>query len=135
MNKSWIGYAINNWKSAGIELNPGTSIEVIKEAERKIGIQFPGDFKEFYLEMNGFIDRDWTPTMFSIWPIERILEEYNSGDDCIFVGFCDFLINSHLIGFEKGRNGVFKDYETYEPIAPSFADLIYLINSDADIIY
>ena len=39
--------------------------------------------------------------MFTIYPIERIAEEYNESKNKIFIPFCDYLINSHQIGFNK----------------------------------
>jgi hypothetical protein len=74
--------------------------------------------------------------MFSIWPLKRIVEEYNRGIDQIFIAFADYLINSHLIGFVKGQEGVFKNYGTSpELIASTFSEVILLINSDANVVY
>ena len=74
--------------------------------------------------------------MFSIWPLARIVEEYNRESDKTFIVFADYLINAHHIGFVKGKNGIFKNYGTTpELIADSFSEVISLINSDADILY
>ena len=137
MNDSWTKPIIENWKSLGIKLNSGLTINAIAEVEHQIGIQFPNDFKELYIQVNGFSEYDWTPTMFSLWPLDRIVEEYDQRHDPMFVGFCDYLICSHTIGFVKNKIGVFKEYEHRKPklIAQSFSEVTHLINIDADIIY
>ncbi len=103
MNSSWAEPIIEKWKSLGIELNPGATIEKIAKAEKEVGIVFPRDFKELYVQVNGFVNWDWTPTMFSLWPLERIVEEYLKAENLQFVGFCDWLINCLNIGFLKGE--------------------------------
>lgn len=137
MNQSWINSAINNWKAVGIRLNSGTSLDSIMKTEKKVGLQFPDDFKELYFEMNGFLDWDWTPTMFSLWSIERIFEECDPHNEHNFLGFCDYLINNHNLGFIRNQPGIFKYYGTDKPtlIAQSFLEVIQLINIDADILY
>jgi SMI1/KNR4 family protein SUKH-1 len=137
MNESWTKSIISCWKALGIKLNSGTTVNAIAEIEKEIGINFPSDFKELYVEMNGFSDRDWTPTMFSLWPLERILNEYSHAGKYGFVGFCDYLINSHCLGFVKNQKGVFKEYGEGEPmlIAQSFSEAVHLVNIDARIIY
>ncbi len=112
-------------------------MDAIIELENKISFLLPDDFNAFYREMNGFSNWDWTPNMFSLWPIERILEEYNSCTNNEYVGFCDYLIHSHTLAFIKNRQGVFKNYGVEEPvfIARSFREAIHLICIDSDLIY
>lgn len=120
MNDSWAKPIIENWKSLGIKLNSKSTISEIAEVENQIGVHFPDDFKELYIQINGFADRDWTPTMFSLWPLDRIVSEYFESVNSEFVGFCDYLINNHCIGFIKEKAGVFKEYgiDKSELIAP-----------------
>jgi hypothetical protein len=135
--ESSITEILQQWKNEKIKLNRGASPDLIAKAEAATGFTFPEEFKELYKEVNGFSDLDWRENMFSVWPLERILEEYNDSDDKDFVGFSDFLINSHNIGFLKTQPGVFKKYQTndYIYISPSFTESIRFINSNSDIIY
>lgn len=125
------------WKHEKIQLNPGASPDLISEVEASIGFTFPAGFKELYIEVNGFSDYDWRENMFSIWSVERILEEYINCDDSSFIGFSDYLIHSHAIGFVKTQPGVFKRYggDEYLFVAASFLDAIKLINANSALIY
>lgn len=136
MRNDWTHAVIQQWRSEGIEINQSATPETISNAELILGFTFPDDFKELYLQVNGFANWDWRPNMFSIWPIERILKEYGEESNKNHVGFSDFLINSHQIGFIKGREGVFVLYGEYpDKIADTFLEAIHLINSDSDKIY
>jgi hypothetical protein len=67
-----------------------------------------------------------------------IIEEHNTYQNKNFIGFCDFLLASHFIGFNKNRPGIFKEYgnvEDGEQIASSFEEIVLMINSNADAIY
>jgi len=143
-----ISEIIEQWKVELIQLNPPATIDSIKRAEQIVHYTFPPDFKELYLISDGFKDRDWRPNMFSLWPLQRIIDEYseelsrNTGNSSYqdeharnFVGFCDYLINIHQIGFFKNSIGVYKSYDEFNPIAQSFTEALQLINKDADLIY
>lgn len=124
------------WTSENIKLSPPATPELIQKTEEIIEFQFPNDFKEFYLQLDGFVDWDWTKNMFSIWPLARIQEEYHHENDKSFIVFADYLINAIQFGFVKGKHGVFKNSsETHEWIADTFSEAIFLISSDADILY
>ena len=137
MNQSWVQSVIRGWAAANIELRSGASAASINDIAQSICFPFPDDFIPLYLQMDGFDNWDWTPTMFSIWPMERILEEYDPDDKNGFIGFCDYLVNCHSLGFSKRQSGIFKYYGTGAPelIASSFTEAIHLINTDTDIIY
>ena len=139
---------IEQWKAERIQLNPPATLEAIRRAEEITGYTFPSDFKKLYLVADGFKDWDWRSNMFSLSPLQRIIDEYleqlsrsrsaspyqqEQAKD--FVGFCDYLINSHQIGFLKNRNGVYKSYDEFNPIAQSFSEALSLINKDAELIY
>ncbi|WBV61815.1 SMI1/KNR4 family protein [Chryseobacterium camelliae] len=44
------------WTNENIKLSSPATPESIKVAEEIIGFQFPDDFKEFYLQLDGFVD-------------------------------------------------------------------------------
>jgi len=128
---------LTQWANEKISRNPGVPSNSIIELENIIGFKFPEEFKELYSQVNGFADNDWRENMFSVWPLERIAEEYSCSEDKNFIGFADFLINSHNIGFLKTQAGVFKTYSIneYFLISNSFISSIKLINANADLIY
>ncbi|WP_288438684.1 SMI1/KNR4 family protein [uncultured Chryseobacterium sp.] len=124
------------WKSENIKLNSPATSEFIEVTEEAIDFQFSDDFKKLYLKVDGFADGNWTINMFSVWPLAIILEQYPNENDKSFIPFADYLINSHHIGFVKGKSGVFKNAdETLVKIADTFSETIFLIISDADILY
>ncbi len=128
---------VQQWRSEEVKLHPGVLLTSIEGVEKMIGFIFPVDFKELYTQVDGFADFDMRENMFSIWPLGVIVDEYERDDDKEYVGFSDYLIHSHSIGFLKGRAGIFKNYGRgeYILIANSFIEAIQLINSDAAIIY
>lgn len=132
---SWTDQVIMVWISQGIKLQSGISIDRISDFEKKIDFKFPQDFIELYSKVNGFEDFDWNEHMFSLWSLDRILKEYQKDRDTNYIGFCDFLINSHSIGFLKTDNGIFKSYDQTQPIGNTFKEAIGLINSNSDLIY
>lgn len=127
---------IKHWKLKEIKLNDGCSNEDIEILEKRIAFTFPEYFKTFYRLINGFGDRDWTPNMFSLFPLERIKEEYEyKQNDKNFVPICDFLISSHHLGYLKGKNGIFKDCQPNEKICNNLIELLTLIEQDSENIY
>ena len=135
---AWTDSVISFWKSKGIHLQSGATLEEIEETEKIVGIKFPEDFKVLYSKVDGFRDNDWNENMISLWPLSRIHDEYGRYPD--FVGFSDFLINSHVFGFLKDQKGVFKNYDLADTglpqkIAESFQEAIELINVNSDLLY
>ena len=132
----WAQNVICYWNEKNIDLGKGASESEIREVEVIIGIKFPTSFIELYKRANGFKDSGWTENMFSIWPIQKIIEEYpidNSNKDS--VSFCDYFIFSHCLGFLKTSDGIFKDYGHKILIASSFEECIDLINANSNLIY
>ena len=114
---------------------PGATIAIIESTEADLGFRFPSDMKDLYRVVNGFKDCDMdVSSMISIWPMERIREEYIAGNDKNFIGFCDWLIFSHSIGFFKGRMGIFKCYDELNAIAETFRQVIDMINNDSELL-
>lgn len=139
--ENWVHELLLKWRKENVKLNPPSSIAEIESAESFLNFKFPPDFKEFYLQADGFADLDWQQHMFTLWPIEMIVTEFTKNRNKHFIGFCDFLIASHYIGFNKNRAGVYKAYglfkllEDGELIADSFTQAISLINSDDSSVY
>jgi hypothetical protein len=125
------------WKLTDLKLNGPATLNQISEAESKIGLNFPDDFKKFYSLVNGFEDGDMTEEMFSIWDLDRIIEEVEKSDNKNFIPFCDYCINSHQIGYIKNKVGVFKSYNDgvdYK-IADTFEETLQLIIDNSELLY
>jgi|LakMenEpi03Aug12_release.lakeMendotaPanAssembly.Ray.scaffolds.fasta_scaffold537562_1 hypothetical protein len=135
MNNDWPLNAILQWQGEGIKLNPPCTEDILRQAEKKLSFNFPDSFKKLYLIADGFKDDDWRENMFSIWPINRILIEFHQRQDERFVGFADFLINSHALGFYKDLDGIYKDVDRYLPVASTFEECIEFINVDSPNLY
>lgn len=131
----WTDKTIAYWVSKSIKLEAGVPEEKIASIEEVMGLKFPSDFRELYLKVNGFADNDWNEGLFSLWPIQRIYEEYHGNGDASYIGFCDYLINSHTIGFDRADGHIYKDYDQAAPIAESFRHFIELLNNDDDLLY
>jgi hypothetical protein len=139
MNK-WVQNVVSKWKTEGVKINNGTSLGDIEALESVLDFKFPDDFKDFYLAIDGFKDLDWQEHMFYFWPLEKIIEEFNESLDKNFIGFCDFLLASHYIGFKKNQTGIFKMYSISDraednSIAQTFEEVVGMINSRSDLIY
>jgi cell wall assembly regulator SMI1 len=132
---NWTDQAIAVWISQNIKLQKGVSIEEILNAERLLDFRFPQEFIDLYTKINGFKDLDWNEHMFSLWPLDRVLKEYMDGADKNYIGFCDYLISIHTIGFVKNKEGIFKNYDPAQSIGNTFKEGIEMINSNADNIY
>jgi len=136
--EDWVKDVILKWKSEGVELNPPATIFEIENTETVLSYKFPPDFKALYLYANGFASFDMQEHMFSLWSLNAIIEEFkNVYADSNFIGFCDFLIASHFIGFAKDRSGIFKHYNYTEKkaIARTFKELVEMINSGDKEVY
>ncbi|MDO5972322.1 SMI1/KNR4 family protein [Flavivirga aquimarina] len=130
---------IQEFKDQGVELNSGTFEKDISDLELHLNFKFKDDFKEFYKKVNGFKKRDWTKGMFSIFPLERIKEEYDlkkgKNSNINFIPFCDFLINSHWLGFLRDKEGVYKYDDEPEKISNTFEETLLLILEGSEKIY
>ena len=132
--ENWIDETINLLNKTDVKMQSGIPIEYFLEFEKKLDFIFPADFKEFYQKVNGFVDCDWNENMFSLWSLEKILEEFNDNEDNNYIGFCDYLIHSHSIGFFKNSEGIFINTE-YEKICNTFEEFIFLLNSNSGLLY
>lgn len=132
---SWTDEIISQWQSEHIELNASVTSDQINAAEQMLNFTFPDQFKQLYMKANGFINYDWMSNMFSIWPLERIIEEYLSSTNKQFIAFADFLIGSQWIGFMTDREGIYKFIVEPEFVTATFEQAIRLIISDSIIIY
>lgn len=132
--ENWIDETINGWKKTDVKMQSGIPIDYFIEFEKKLNFTFPDDFKKLYQKVNGFEYCDWNEHMFSLWSLERILEEFQSDKNENYIGFCDYLIHSHSIGFFKNREGIFINTE-YDKICNTFEEFIGLLNSNSDLLY
>ncbi len=130
---------ITHWKLSGIKLNDGARIEKINALEGELNFSFPASFKDFYKEVNGFKDWDWNENMFTIYPIERIRKEHSESINKSFIPFCDYLINSHQIGFDKTNGKVYLDYPleggARQKVADTFTQSLIEIVKNSEKIY
>ena len=131
----WTSKAIEDWEASNTKLYPGLALFQIMSAEEILQFKFPADFIELYQLVNGFRDLDWNEHMFSFWSLEKIIEEYKADDRKDFVGFCDFLIHSHSIGFSKNNLAIYKSYDRHQPIAGTFKEAVMMINQSSNAIY
>jgi hypothetical protein len=138
-NDTWIDEVIAYWKDCGVELGQGVSAERIRQTENLLGFQLPGSFRQLYYKVNGFKDWGMNENMFSLWPLEKIEEEYRYYRFENFFGFCDYLVNSHWIGFVRDKNGIYKQYDLANDIpvkiADTFRDAVFMINLNSGDIY
>lgn len=134
--EDWIKEAIAFWDECEVKMNPPATAADFEKAETILSFSFPDDFKALYAVVNGFDDYEWQEYMFSFWSLSRIIEEFVESENKNIIGFCDFLINSHVIGFKRNTVGIFNDYSTdHEPIALTFIEAIDMINSGSREIY
>lgn len=132
--RNWVDDVIAKWRSEGVELNPPATLTDLEKSEEILSFKFPDDFRQLYLVANAFVDYEWQKHMFSFWSLERITNEFNESSDKRFISFCDFLICSHFIGFDKTRSGIYHLSDgTF--IAESFGQAVAMINSGHDLIY
>jgi len=135
----WVQKVISKWLAEKVNINVGASRSEIESLENILHFEFPNDFKDFYLMINGFKSFDMEEHMFTFWPLETIIEEYNTSEDKDFIGFSDYLIASHAIGFKKSKKGIYKCYQSLQndltPIAETFEEVVAMINSDSPLIY
>ena len=128
---------IASWYAQDIKLNEGVSIQQIDYLEKEVSFQFAEDFKRFYLKVNGFNDFD-SLNMFSLFPVDRIKDEYFEQKNQEFIPIGDFMISSHFFGYLKKEPGVFKSYGDGYPvikICDTFFEFIELIEEDSEILY
>jgi hypothetical protein len=138
--ENWAHTVATKWKTEGVKTNEPATPESISQVEAALDFTFPNDFKELYLEINGFEYLDWQEHMFSLWSLERIVDKFSESKDNDFIGFCDFFLSANYIGFRKSEAGIFKIYRSInekedEPIAQSFKQVIDLINTSTGSIY
>jgi hypothetical protein len=111
-----------------IELNPGVTVAQLIEVEDQLDFKFSDSFKNFYLSYNGFKEDVMDQSFLYLWPIQKVLLNFDNENE--FIGFCDFMVNSHSIGFLKTRQGIFKSYAQVKPICQTFDEFLFLWSND-----
>lgn len=136
-NVNWIEEAKSIWTmDGGIKLQTGEPLSKIFEIETQLNFKFPLDFVIFYQKINGFKDFDWNENMFTLWSLERILKEYQEANNLDFIGFCDYLIQTCTIGFNKHNDHIYKYiYDEPEFVVNTFEETIALFNTNYCILY
>ena len=132
--KNSIDELIQTWEHTDLKLNEPAPTELIMDTQQKLDFTFPDDFINFYKQVNGFKDWDVIGNMFSIWPLERIVEEYEQSLDKDFIPFCDFLIDSHRIGYLRTQSGTYKNIDLTK-VADTFEETIQLIIENSRLLY
>ena len=136
MNEQWTTQIIERWQAENVSLNAGASTSDMAQLEQALDFKFPTEFKELYAVADGFAEWDMDPECFSMWPTDRILEEYAAAkDDSDLIGICDFLIWSHALGFLRSAPGIFTDYDRTKPVAKTVAELVQLMETDPGELY
>jgi len=135
-----ISEIIEFWKNSNVNLNQGAELSEINKLETYLEFEFPESFKRFYSSLNGFKDSDWNEHMFSIFPIERIKEEYEISKNKDFIPFCDYLINSHQIGFYRNTKEIYINYKNIlgdlnDKVADNFELSMFEILTNSEKIY
>lgn len=111
---------IDDWIGEGITLNVPADSAEIAECEAVINFSFPDDFKCFYAVCNGFAEWEMDSKMLSLWPLNRISSENHRPD---FIAFADYNVSGSLIGYLRGQNGLFHDYNDHK-FCDSFDEFI-----------
>lgn len=137
---NWADTVVRLWTAQGLALNEGATADTIAATEKQLSFIFPPSFKVLYTTVNGWTNWAWNEHMFSLWPLDKIMEEYACGRHTGFIGFCDFMINSHWIGFVRDKPGIFKRYDMEghsDPvkIADSFEEAIEMLHTNPDALY
>ena len=118
-----------------LKLNTSASDQQISDAQHVLNFVFPEDFVYFYNRINGFSENDVTNELFGIWPIERIIEEFDSTEQRDFIAFGDYMINSHSFGYSRSNPGIFKSYDLTQSVANSFEQTLRLMLIDSSNLY
>jgi len=91
--------AIEGWQREGIQLLPPASEEQIHTAMKQLEKRVSADVVELYCSTGGFIDYGSDARQWSLWSLERVLEE-NANAHQQRWGFSDFLICSFVFYFQ-----------------------------------
>lgn len=120
--------------------NEGASIEQLENLEKMLNFQFPKSFRDFYQLADGFRNWHLSQHLLTIWPLSGIAETHDEmvGDPVGaggFIPFCDYSIHCHFIGFIRGRDGIFKSYDSMDPICAGFEEALEMIRAGAAEVY
>ena len=125
------------WSRQGIKLRPGISENEIAQFEAKYDVRLPGDLREYFATVNGFVGSEQTSdeNCISFWGLDEVepLKKYWSspveGGDSYFA-FADWSLAAHVYAIHlsanvENENSVIVVYD-YRPItvANSFGEFI-----------
>jgi len=133
--KDKLNKLILHWRSQGIKLNTGISIDNIRNLEIDFGLQFEEAFSNYLTSVNGFVDFESDEAWFSFWSQARMREENEDGSHPKeIMWFSDHSINLCSFGFHKTDKKIYTHYQTIggvEFIANSFTEFVDLYLEDA----
>ena len=98
------------WRGKGVRLEPPATESELAALGAALGVELPGDVREFYLEANGMSDLEYDDHEMSFWSIRKILSDpARTGGQDPNGAFSDFhmadcLINSWFLSF-RVRSG------------------------------
>lgn len=127
---------IRQWAAKQMLINPGTTEKEIKKFERELQIQLPQDFKHFYSLANGMNSDYSIQYMFSLWPLEKILQREDNEfiyiektSSKIEIAFADWLEDAHryyLILDNYGNTSIETEEVKNPKLADTFAEFLEL---------
>jgi hypothetical protein len=137
---------IQFWRKQGVQFLPASEAEV-EAAERKHGIRFPPEFREYLVQAGGMKSYDSDNRLFEFYTVDR-LESWTDADWGLLYGgktalreagcliFCDFMIRSHAYAIRVSGNEdigevVFVGAPKYHRVASSFRTFVdlYLVDN------
>ncbi len=127
---NWTDEILSYWRGRQVLLNEGTLIEMIAETESLLSYRFPGDFKELYLQADGFATPGEAGWPFCMWSLERITSEYLRQPNTDFIGFGEWIHTRTIIGFLKWKSGVYLQKQLQVPVAVSFRESLERITDN-----
>jgi cell wall assembly regulator SMI1 len=134
-----IAQLLEHWRTTGVPLNGGASLEQIAAAEQRCGTRIPEGLRSLYQAVNGMPERESDSHFFYLWPIEQLVAEAASwavpANESILL-FGDFLIASHAYGVrcagpDVGSVHVFEGNQ-FEKVAESLGAFFAAVVSDPD---
>ncbi len=90
--------ATEHWRSCGVPLLPPASEDEIERTFAKLSHPLSNDIRRLYSATGGFADHE-VDGLWSLWSLRQIVQE-NIDRDSHILWFADFLICSHMYGFQ-----------------------------------
>ena len=130
---AWMEPALGHWKARGLHL--GAGIEPVDVARRfaAAGRAVTTNVLALFASCNGMTNEAWDEKAFTLWPLEKCIEECASHDP-LDVPFADFLISSAEYLFRReseDRSSVWIGYGfgalAHRQVASSVEEFFFLL--------